>query len=352
MIFTPINQNKRNFSEGQVNLIQLGIELVKRNLYNENPIAYNKYASFAQAGGIDYLTHSKEFGDRLMKSAFEKSGIPADKNTIKEAFEYQTYRKAYFSVIEEIIDNINSKNDIEEILTFADVRNLAEGDSMNVDIKAANAYFFYKTGRGKSFGQTQKYYGTNVVLTPQPAETTVSFNRKDIVANRIDWGKEISRAIRGIRSGYLSDVSTLLFSTTINPIGNKVIQTGAYSETALRTNLQLIQARNGSNNTVLYGTNLALSAVLPTNTQLQLQLGAEYMEKGYLPTAFGYKAVELPQALKADNATIIVPNSYVIGLSTDVAKPITIGISGETRINVMDMVDNATEDYVYNVKSD
>lgn len=352
MIFVPINAKKIDFSKNEIDVIKLGVELTKRNLYNSNTQVYSKYAQFSDIKGVDYNTHNKEFHDRAVKIAYERSGIDSTKTNVNLAFRMQNFERAFFSVIEEVVDNVNSKNEIEEILTFADVRSLAEGDSMNVDIKSINAYFFYKTGRGKSFGNTQKYFGKSVTLTPSPAETTISFNRKDIISGRVDWGREISRAVRGLRSGYLQDIASLIYSTTSNPIGNKVVETGGYDEPTFRTKMQLIQAKNGSSNTVVYGTNVALGSILPANNYLSFGLGTEYMDKGFIATQFGYNAIELPQALKADNETIILPNDYVVGMSVDASKPVSIGISGETRIETMQPENNASDDYVYNVKSD
>lgn len=351
-MFKPINAKRINFSEEQVKTIELGCDLSKRYLYNFAPNVYHKYASFANIEGIDYRLHNKEFSDRVAKAAYERSGKDPEKVDFSTAFRMQDYVTAYFSVIEEVIDNVNSKNEIEEILTFADVRNMAEGDSMSVNVKPTNAYFFYKTGRGKAYGRAQKYYGKNITLTPSPAETTIAFNRKDIIAGRVDWGKEIARAVRGIRSGYLQDIASIIYDTSSNPIGNKIISTGAYSEIDFRTNLQTLQARNGSSNTVIYGTSVALSPLLPANTNLQLGLGIDYMDKGYLATPFGYRSIELPQALKADNTTAILSNNYVIAMSLDTSKPISIGISGETRINTLDPQQNMGEDFVYTVKTD
>jgi len=210
MLFVPINAKRINFSEDEVNVIKLGVDLTKRSLYGFDKNIYNKYQSFSNIGGIDYNVHNQEFNDRALATAYESTGMDITKVPPKQAFRMQNFERSFFSVIEEVIDNVNSKNDIEEILTFADVRSLAEGDSMNIDIKATNAYFFYKVGRGKSFGNVQKYKSKNVVLTPSPAETTISFNRSDIIAGRVDWGREISRAVRGIRSGYLQDISQIV----------------------------------------------------------------------------------------------------------------------------------------------
>lgn len=348
---TLINAKHIDFSQKEADAVRVGIDLAKAALYNFNDNVYRKYSTFANVSDMDYKKRNDLFFTMACDEAFEKSGI-SKKISTKEAFRYQTFSRAFFGIVEAVIDNVNSKNEIEEILTFADVRNMAEGDSMSVNIKPTNAYFFYKTGRGKSFGNIQKYHSKNVVLTPQPAETTISFNRAEIVAGRVDWGREISRAVRGLRSGYLQDISDIVYDTENNPIGNKIISTGAYSESDFRTQVQKLQTLNGSSNTYIYGTNIALAPILPTSDNLKLGLGVEYMDKGYLATPFGYRAIELPQALKADNTTAIIPNDYVVVMSIDVGKPIMIGISGETRIETMDCSENATEDFVYTVKSD
>lgn len=355
-MFKTINGNKFSFSKKDMDAIELGVSLVKRNFARDDSPISKKYTGFSGETyeGLTYKEHTESFNEAVQAAAYEKANLDPEKTSFALAFQMQHYSKAFFSVIQEVIDNVNSKNEIEEILGFADVRSLAEGDSMNITVKATNAYFFHRAGRGKTFGSVQKYYGKNVVLAPQTNETTISFNRADIVAGRVDWGREIARAVRGLRAGYLQDISSLVFDSTVtSPIGNKVISTGAYSETDFRTKLQKIQAQNGSSNTYIYGTDIALAPILPTNTQLQLGLGIEYTNNGFIATPFGTRAIALPQVLKADNDTVIVPNNYVVGMSVDIgSKPVAIGISGETRIQASTDGENAGEDYVYTVKSD
>lgn len=356
--FSTIHSNsvKFNFSNNDIKAIELGVSLVNRNFYREGTPISKRFSSFSgdTYEGLTYKLHNEAFFDAVKTAAYEKANLNSEATNIALAFEMQHFSKAFFSVIQETIDNINSKNEIEEILGFADVRSIAEGDSMNVTVKSTNAYFFQRFGRGKAYGGAQKYYGKSVVLAPQVNETTISFNRADIVAGRVDWGREISRAVRGIRAGYLNDISSLIFDSTItSPIGNKTISTGSYSESDFRIKLQKLQAQNGSSNTYIYGTDVALSPLLPANTQLQLGLGIEYSQNGFLATPFGYRAISLPQVLKADNDTVILPNDYVVGMSVDVgSKPVAIGISGETRIQESMDSQNVGEDYVYTVKTD
>jgi hypothetical protein len=350
------NSHKFSFSKNDVNAIELGVSLTNRNLYKDNSKAYGRFSNFGGETyeGLNYKQHNDSFFEAVKTAAYEKANLIPENTSFALAFSFDTFQKSFFSVIQETIDNVNSKNEIEEILGFADVRSLAEGDSMNVTVKPTNSYFFERSGLGKTHGTAQKYYGKSVVLAPQTNDTEISFNRADIVAGRVDWGREISRAVGGLRSGYLQDIANLIFSSTVtSPIGNKTISTGAYSELDFRTKLQLIQAQNGSSNTYIYGTDISLSPLLPTNSQLQLGLGIEYTQNGFISTPFGTRAIALPQALLADNATLILPNNYVVGMSVDIgSKPVAIGVSGETRIQSQVDSENAGEDFVYTVKSD
>lgn len=340
------------FSDDQVTAIRLGANLAHRHMYMSNNKMYNKYSMFSN-NDIPYDMENKAFFEKLIEATYLKSGKSPEHLSFSEAMYMQDFSTTFFSVISQVVDVVNSKNDIEEILTFADVRNMAEGDGLNVIVKPTNAYFFYKTSRGRTHGIAQKYMSVNTILNPTPVSATISFSRADIIAGKVDWGKEISRLQRGMRSGMLQDVAGLIFNTMTNPIGNKIVySTGIYNETDFRAKVQSLQALNGSSNTYIYGTNLAVAPILPTDTNLRLGLGVEYMDKGYIASPFGYKVIEIPQAVKADQKTFIIPNNYVVVMSADTDKPITIGMSGVSRVAQLQPEDNASNDFVYTITTD
>lgn len=351
-IFTKMNVIK-NFTKEQVDATKVGIELAKRALYSSDKSLFSKYASFSNCGNMNYEQHSKYFNECLEDATYKLVGFSKE-FSLENAFRTDSFRVAYFSVIESIIDNVNSRNEMEDILNFADIRNMAEGDSMNIEVKATNAYFFSKQARGISYGKLNKYFGKNVVLSPTTGQSTVGVSRKDIVGGRVDWGKEIARCVRGIRSAYLYDVAQLVYDSS-NPIGNKIYVSGTYSETTFRTNLQKLVALNGSTvaNTYIYGTPLALSYILPSVvTNLQVGLGSEYMDKGYIPTQFGAKAIELGQAYLPDQTTAFLSDKWVMAISSDISKPIALGMSGNSRFELMMPEANATNEQVYTIKTD
>ena len=353
-----IHMKDYNFSNGQLDAIKLGKDLVKRQLYSQDKETYSKYQSFSNID-ISLEDHEMAFLNLMKEAAYNKSGKDPEKITDVEAVDYQDWRRAMFSVIESVIDSLNAKNEVEDILTFVELRNIALGDSILVDIKNPNAYVFSNVSRGKKNTFIQRRYGENVTISPTPHQITISYNLKDIVTGRVEIGREMARMVRGMRTAWLRELSTLVFSTTVNPINNKVISTGSFTESSFRTFEQKISAYNGSRNTVVYGTRTALGNLLPS-VNLRYQLGQEYMDRGYISTAFGTRAIELYQAVTpestpsggASNITLILPENYVIISSTDVQRPVILGLGGGTRVTEENEQNTATQDRNITINQD
>ena len=358
MLNMPISKTNYKFSTEQVDCIKIGSDLVRRELFGMDKENFKKYESFSN-NDLTLDQHNFALLSELTKASYDKSGVNPEKVDVEEAIEYQGFRRAMFSVMESIIDSLTTRNEIEDILTFVELRNQALGDSMLIDIKNPNAYVFSKAGRGKKHTYLQTRFGQDVTLTPEPRQISISYNLKDIVTGRVNIGREMARMVRGMRTAWLQDLSDLVFSTTVNPINNKVISTGNFSEATFRSFEQNISAYNGSRNTVAYGTRTALSNLLPDGT-LRYQLGNEYMDRGYISTAFGTRAIELYQAVRADstpaggiaNINLILPEDYVILASTDVQRPVVLALGGGVRISEENEQDSQTEDRIITIKQD
>lgn len=358
MINMPIMKQEYKFSDNQLDAYQIGGDLVRRELFDADKEMFAKYARFSD-NKLTLDQHNFAFLEELKKASYEKSGINPEKVGIEEAVRYDTFNTAMFTVMESIIDSLTTRNEIEDILTFVELRNQALGDSMLIDIKNPNAYVFSKAGRGKKHTYLQTRFGEDVTLTPAPRKISIKYNLKDIVTGRVNIGREMARMVRGMRTAWLQDLSTLIFSTTVNPINNKVISTGNFTEANFRSFEQNISAYNGSRNTVVYGTRSALSNLLPADT-LRYQLGNEYMDRGYISTAFGTRAIELYQAVRADstpmggiaNINLILPEDYVILASTDVQRPVVLALGGGVRISEENEQDSQTEDRIITITQD
>lgn len=302
-------------------IVKLGEELRQHHMYTKNP---KKFQAFSSNAVGSYDEKNATFRDGLIKFCYEFSGLDPEKFDVETAFSFQAFDRMHFAVVEEIINRTLTKSNIEGYMgRMAEVRNLADGDSNLINIGAKNVYVLSKIGRGAN-AQLQRHYSKSVTLTPTPREVTLGFDIHQISAGRVDYGREIALASEGVQTSMLIDIIDLAFSDT-NTINNKLIE-NAYAESTFRLLCQKVQANNGGAKTLTMGTGIALSKILPTDTNLRFELGEEYMTSGYIRSQFGNSTFELPQAVDADY-NLIVPNDKAVIISTSVDTPIKIGMT-------------------------
>ncbi len=324
--------------EGIDTILSLGEELRQQYHYRSNP---KKFTAFSASAAGNYDEKNKVFGESLSKFCYEFSNLDPEMIGVETAFTFDNYERMYFAVIEEVINRTLTKSNIEGYLgRLAEVRNLADGDSANIDIRAKNVYVLSKVGRGSNAG-IQRHYGETVTLTPTPREVNLSFDTHLIAAGRFDFGREIALASEGVQTSILIDIIEVAFGAS-NPIGNKLIE-NTYSEDDFRILCQRVRAFNGGSQTLTMGTGIALSKILPEDTNLRLELGGEYMQTGYIRSQFGNSTFELPQAVDADYE-LIIPNDEAVIISTSVDAPIKIGM---TNVKIMQKRDTADKKVTY-----
>ena len=322
------NDREFMFSDTQLSLAEAGERLMKHYQYKKDPQRFKKYASFSN--GRSYEEELALFTTGLMQECYKISNLDPKTCPVKKAFTYSHFERAHFAVLEEVIRRTTAKSNVEEFMgRVAEVRNVADGDSLNIDIRAKNVYSLSKVSRGRNAAHIQRHYGQNVVLTPTPRQVTVGFEIHNIAGGRFDYGREIALASEGIQTSLLNEVQTLVFGST-NPINNKLTES-SYAESSFRLLCQRVQARNGGGMTMVYGTEIALGTVLPSNVNFLQDLGEDYMQYGYLVNLFGYRAMRFPQAVDAGYSEII-PNNRLLIMTSGVDTPIKIAMEGDIRI--------------------
>ena len=318
------------FSEKQIDLIDAGVSLAEYYIYNASPDAHKDLGVKFSKVEKTYEEANKVFSDKLKEECYAIANLDPERYNTKVAFTFPQFERAHFAVMEEVIRRTTAKSNIEAFMgRIAEVRNMGDGDSLNIDIKAKNVYVLSKVARGKGTSHIQRRYGQNVILSPTPRQVTVGFEIHNIAAGRFDYGREIALASAGIQTSLLNEVQTLLFSTS-NPINNKLLE-NTYSEADFRSLCQRVQARNGGGTTLVAGTEIALGNVLPANSNFLQDLGEDYMSYGFLTSLFGYRAMRFPQAVDADYNEIL-PNDKLVIFTAGADTPIKIGMEGDIRI--------------------
>lgn len=323
-----LNSRKEKFSNTEWDLIEAGEKLMKHYLYKTDPFKYKAYHKFSQ--GRSYDRENELFATALIKECYASSGLDPQKYPVKKAFRFSQFEQVHFAVLEEVINRTTAKSNIEQFMgRVAEVRNMGDGDSLNIDIRAKNVYILSRVSRGRNSSHIQRRYGQNVVLNPTPRQVTVGFEIHNIAAGRFDYGRELALASEGIQTSLLNEVQALIFNAS-NPINNKLIES-SYTEATFRELAQDVQARNGGGTTMVFGTEIALGNVLPANTNFLQDLGEDYMNYGYLTNLFGYRAMRFPQAKDYDYNDIL-PNDQILIMTTGVDTPIKVGMEGDIRI--------------------
>ena len=98
-----------------------------------------RYSTFANTKDVSgYVIPLKDknimFGNMMADEAYEISGLDKERFPVMEAFTFQNFERAYFSVLEETLNKINAKTEIEQALNFCEVKNMADGDSLTFHI--------------------------------------------------------------------------------------------------------------------------------------------------------------------------------------------------------------------------
>lgn len=327
-------------------IVKLGEELRQHHNYRTNPKKFASFSHVATTGS--YEEKNKSFRDGVVKFCYEFSGLDPEKINVETAFSFDSFDRMHFAVIEEVINRTLTKSNIEGYMgRLAEVRNLSDGDSSLIDIRAKNVYVLSKIGRGAN-AQLQRHYGKQVTLSPTPREVALGFDVAQIAAGRVDYGREIAMASEGVQTAMLIDIIGLAFADT-NTINNKLIE-NTYVEKNFRILCQKVKAYNGGAQTLTMGTGIALGTVLPTDTNLRLELGEEYMTSGYIRSQFGNSTFELPQAIDADY-NLIIPNDKAVIVSTSVDTPIKIGMTN-VKIKQKDNTADGKRIYILNCEFD
>jgi len=93
-----------------------------------------------------------------------------------------------------------------------------------------------------------------------------------------------------------------------------------------------VSAANGGARTLVYGTDVALSNVLPASDYLKMQLGETYNSVSYLPVYMNTSLMALPQKISWDSADydFAIANDELFFISPGSQSLVKVVFEGET----------------------
>lgn len=340
------------FSQKQVAAIELGTELAKHYIYekeNSNGIN-NKFESFAKTTNevgrvISYTEKNNLFWNLAIDEAYDISGMNKEKTNIATAFTFPHFERAFFSIVEETINAINTKTEIEQALNFCEVQSKAEGDTLAFHVSANRLLSVSTVANGVRNVHFQSILQDDFTLNPKLKKTGVKVDIHRVATNMYDWGHLINLVGKSFRTKLQQEVIDLVYGGYSGLAAS--FKEATYAQDSFIQLCERVEAVNGAQ-AIVIGTKTALNTILPTSDYLKFGNGVEYMESGYIAAPFGFPTLRLQQSVQTNSAyDFSIDNDYVIIISgggTD--KIVKVGMGGQTSIR--QSIENDTADNARN----
>lgn len=347
-------KNLAKFSQKQVAAIELGKELARHYLYEKENVngVNNRFQSFARTTNdagrvVTYSEKNNLFWNLAIDEAYEISGLDKERFSVDNAFTFPTFERAFFSIIEETINSVITKTEIEQAMMFSEVQSVAEGDSLTFHVPANHLLSVSTVANGVRNVHFQKMWEEDFTLNPKVKKTGVSVDIHRVAANMYDWGWLINWVGKSFRTKLQQEIVDVVYGA-YSTLGTH-LKEATYAQDSF---IQLCERVGAINNAPVQviGTRTALNTVLPTSDYLKMGLGQEYMDNGYITAPFGFPTIKLDQSVKTNSAyDFAINNDYLIIMSALTDKIVKIGMDGQTKIRLSREFDTADDSRNYTI---
>ena len=253
---------------------------------------------------------------------------------------------ATFAVIGAMVDMVLPQTIIDSIGMYTEVRVGGYGDNFAFDVKANDLFVITKAGRGKRQSEIKKQFEGQVTVTPVEHDITVGVSLYRVLAGKENLAEFAMKAVKSIETQMSIDAysafETVMGNLTAASVLGTVLRYTGYSQDKLVKLATTITALNQGQKAVIVGTQLALSKILPADSNYRYALDSEYVKLGYIRNAFGFDIMVLPQVASLTTLFDTVLNDnriYVVSPAGQ--KMIKLCIEGSTISYTNDIHANA-----------
>ena len=225
------------------NYSQLAIDLANNNLHE-----------FSAQG----LTRDQT-EDILRKEMFEAVGLDPSKGLTRR--QYEIYKNQMFQVIEETISPIINDTLERAMGEFAEVRNIAFGDSLIFDIENPDLFEVAVIAQGTSNLRRQRMSNGKMTVDIDKLGIKVYDEFYRFLCGRVNWTQVVDKVVKSYERHVATLVNKALFDA-YNTIDPTFTYTGTYDEDQIIRVASAVEAQYGS--AVIIGTKSALRPLKPS----------------------------------------------------------------------------------------
>jgi len=334
-----LNKNVLAFAAGHTEIFEAFADLFA-HYQSLNGKKGKTYVEFDASGkAISYEQKETQMNAMLKKEIIRRSGVSyAAEQPVETWFSHPLVQHETFAIISALVDVILPETIIESIGAYSDIRQGGWSDSFSFEIKPRDLFVVSKAGRNQRTAEVQKQFNGLVTLIPEMRELTVGTSFLRLLNGSDSLAEFAMKAARSMETAMTVDAynafATAMAALPTSPAATALQVTG-YTQSALVGLAQKVSAYNGGNKPVILGTQLALQNVLPLDANYRYDLQSEYVKMGYVPTAFGYDMLMLPQVAAWQTPfSLVLDDTKLWLVSPSVNKIVKVAIEGNTLSNV------------------
>lgn len=280
---------------------------------------------------------TKQASDVLRQAFLERLGL--ETFSVKE---FRRHKTEIFEIIEETITPILNDRLEQQMGEFAEVRNIALGDTIVFDIEDPKLFDVANIARGTNNLRKQRIDNGKLPVEMERLGIAIYEELERYLSGRIEWSKLVDKVIRSFDREIALRVQNALFAGHTS-VAADFIYSGTYDEDQLLRILGNVEAMYGSAQIV--GTKNALAKIQPNYVGEADK--SRHNALGHLGHYRGYNMIELVQTNVAGTNTPNLTTDLLIIPATE-SKFVKILIEGEATIeeNSNNMGD-ASKEYLF-----
>jgi hypothetical protein len=246
-----------------------------------------------------------------------------------------------FAVVGNLVDMVIADTVAEDFKRFADVKSVGFGDNLSYDIKSNDLFLVTKAGNGRRHVFAQRQHNGQATLQPVNRMITVEEDLYRILSGKRNLAEYAIKIAQSMETELTYDIYAAI-DDTYSALPAQFGISG-FTQDDFVTLASRVKAFNGGARCTVFGTQLALSKVIPTSEYMKMAIGSEYINNGYIGTFMGTDLFELPQKAVWNSSTYAMKldDTRLYFISTGIDKLVKIGIEGDTISYTDNMTTNA-----------
>jgi hypothetical protein len=334
-----------NFAAGNTSLFENFVDYWN-HYRSENSRKKYPYVASKDGKVITLEEKEKALNFMLIEEVEKRSNFDLKSVSLEQASNHPMVVWAAANIVSQMIDAILPTTIIDSTSMYAEVKTLGWGETGVFDIKSRDLFPVTKVGRGLTMRETEmnKGFMNQVTLNPEGHQITVGVSLFRVLSGQESLAEFTNKAIRSIETEMMKDIYNAFAAgmSALSTDATTGLQVTGYTQKDLALLADKVSTYMGGARPVVIGTRVALSNILPDDTNTRAEYDSEYVKVGYIRTISGIDTFEIPQVANWPNpfSTLISNSSlWVIAPGTD--KLVKCVIGGSTVSNVSGTFDAA-----------